>query len=224
MIALCSKTYILRQADDKLKFSCKGVNKSRLESPYEAFGTVLSSRIPHVTTNQGFRPRGGTIYTYEQQKSGLAYFYCKREVLQDGIHTQPLKITLSPWKTQVLDIVGENHPWSMTKQQPFVLNGVTYHTLAAVCQEAMSQPEPMDFVTQAVLQMPEHRVQGKLLFPITGLLKKLNYDFWHDDTYWTTGMSEKASPLREDRPGQNLLAKVFIDMRIQPVLREHDYA
>ena len=224
MIALCSKTYILKQADDRVKFSCKGMNKARLESPYAAFNAVLQSGKPYQGTNQGFRTRQGTIYTYEQEKSGLAYFYCKREVLQDGIHTRPLIKTLSPWKSEQLDIVGEEHPWSLTVQQRITLNGVVYNTLAAVCQEAMRHPDPINLVSEAVLQMPEYRLQGKLLFPITPALKSLDYDFWHSNTYWTTGISTKATPLREDLPGQNMLAHVFIQSRIQPALREHNYA
>ena len=224
MIALCSKTYILKEKEGKYKFSCKGVNKSRLDSPYKAFSSVLQTGKPHKTSNQGFRTRDGTIFTYEQEKSGIAYFYCKREVLQDGICTRPLKIMLSPWKPQTHDIVEEDHPWSLTGQHHFLLNGVQYNTLAGICQVAMSQPDPIDFVTEAAKQMPDYAPTGMLLFPITVTLKKLDYDFWHDDTFWTTGMSPRATPLREDLPGQNMLARAFVNAHIQPVLREHDYA
>merc|ERR1712121_220988 len=54
MIALCSKTYILKQADDKFKFSSKGVNKNALTSPFKTYKEVLDSGIPHSAVNQGF--------------------------------------------------------------------------------------------------------------------------------------------------------------------------
>ena len=224
MIALCSKTYILKVSEDKFKFSCKGINKTALEQPYSAYKSVLESGTPYQATNQGFRTRLGTIYTYEQMKSGIAYFYCKREVLPDGIHTRPLNIILSPWKSQSLDLVEGDHPWSLVKQHQILLDGVEYNTLAAVCEAAMTQPDPVHFVGEAAKQMPAYRPKGTLLFPITAALKDLNYDFWRNDTFWTTGMSTKATPLREVLPGQNMLEKVFIDAHVRPVLREHDYA
>ena len=224
MIALCSKTYILKQKNDKLKFSCKGTNKSALVEPYNIYKSVLQTGKPYKATNQGFRTRDGTVYTYEQEKSGIAYFYCKREVLADGIHTRPLNIILSPWKNERLDIIDENHTWSLTAQHQLLVNGVEYNTLAAVCEAAMSQRDPVHFVGEAARQMPDYRPKGTLLFPITAALKALNYDFWHDDTFWTTGMSTRATPLRTDRPGQNLLEKVFINTFVLPALREHNYA
>ena len=36
------------------------------------------------------------IRTYEQKKTALNYFYCKRRVLNCGIRTVPLDITLTP--------------------------------------------------------------------------------------------------------------------------------
>ena len=117
-----------------------------------------------------------------------------------------------------------DHPWSLVKQHQIFLDGVEFCSLAEVCQAAMQQPDPIHFVTEAAKQMPKHQVNGKLLFPITAALKKLDYDFWRNDTFWTTGMSTKATPLREVLPGQNMLEKVFIDAHVRPVLREHDYA
>ena len=92
MIALCSKAYILKKHDDKVKFSSKGLIKAVLKEPFPSYQHVTKS-----STNQGFRTRDNTIYTNQQTKGGLSYFYCKRQVLPDGVHTKPLDITLSPW-------------------------------------------------------------------------------------------------------------------------------
>ena len=34
------------------------------------------------------------MFTYMQERRGFSYLYCKRKVLEDGIHTQHLDITL----------------------------------------------------------------------------------------------------------------------------------
>ena len=43
IIALCSKTYILKKHDDKVKFSCKGLNKSVLKEPFPSYKEVLKT-------------------------------------------------------------------------------------------------------------------------------------------------------------------------------------
>ena len=41
--------------------------------------------------------RKNAVFTYTQERRGFSYLYCKRKVLEDGIHTQPLDITLCPF-------------------------------------------------------------------------------------------------------------------------------
>lgn len=79
MIALCSKTYILRQSDGKIKHSAKGLNRSALIDAYQSFKCVLDTKQTQSVINQGFCSLQNTIFTYEQQRAGLSYFYCKRE-------------------------------------------------------------------------------------------------------------------------------------------------
>ena len=43
MIALCSKTYILKKHDDKVKFSSKGLNKAVLQEPFLSYQHVLQT-------------------------------------------------------------------------------------------------------------------------------------------------------------------------------------
>ena len=112
MIALCSKTYILHEGDS-VKMSSKGINKNALSDPMNAFQTVLESKVAGSGCNRGFRSRQNTIFTYEQTRSALSYFYCKRKVLEDGVSTVPLVLTLSPWNiSPYVGFSGFNHPLS----------------------------------------------------------------------------------------------------------------
>jgi hypothetical protein len=43
------------------------------------------------------------MFTYTQEKQAYTYFYCKRRVLGDGIHTVPLDIVVSPVSRQELE-------------------------------------------------------------------------------------------------------------------------
>ena len=96
MVALCSKTYCCFDArSETVKISCKGVNKSTLkdDNPMLKMRNVLQKQDEVTTTNRGFRVVDQKeICTYELKKRGLSYFYPKREVQEDGIHTKPLDI------------------------------------------------------------------------------------------------------------------------------------
>ena len=219
MIALCSKTYVLKQSEDKSKFSSKGINKNALQTPFRMFKKVLESGQPHSSINQGFRPSHGTIFTYEQKRAGISYFYCKREVLGDGIHTKPLNITLSPWRREKFDIVDDTHPWSLTAQRDLQIDGAKYQTLQAVCQEAEKKENPKEFVQKCFTQLPPYNPVGVLLISLTKQLKKGG---WDKESYWSTGLSPRASPLRENIPGQNVLGYLLYKALVLP-LRDHDY-
>ena len=82
---------------NEYKFSSKGVSKRTVKAPMTKFRHVLKSRKAQSGQNRGFRVRNNSIYTYTQKRRGFSYFYCKRKVLEDGIHTEPLDITLSPF-------------------------------------------------------------------------------------------------------------------------------
>ena len=97
MICLCSKTYCCYDAkSDKYKFSSKGLNKRTLEEtgdgPMEKYRRMMDEIINLTSTNRGFRTINHCVATYEQTKKGLSYFYPKRVVVADGIHTEPLKL------------------------------------------------------------------------------------------------------------------------------------
>ena len=53
---------------------------------------VLDEIINVTSTNRGLRTVHHSATTYEQTKKGLSYFYPKRIVDSDGIHTRPLTL------------------------------------------------------------------------------------------------------------------------------------
>ena len=62
----------------------------------EIFKKVLNDKKPVEGVNHGFQLKNNKIFTYEQRRNGFTYFYCKRKVCEDGIHTEPLDIVLNP--------------------------------------------------------------------------------------------------------------------------------
>ena len=93
MIALCSKTYCgVNLTSGDVKFSCKGLNKWNLEEPAAKYRKVLETQNNEMSINRGFRCINNSMITYSLQKKGLAYFYPKRQVLDDGVRTIPLNL------------------------------------------------------------------------------------------------------------------------------------
>ena len=86
------------------KFSSKGVSKRHLTSPMSKFRRVLKTHRAQSGCNRGFRMRNNVVFTYTQERRGFSYFYCKRKVLDDGIHTDPLEITLCPLPSHEQDV------------------------------------------------------------------------------------------------------------------------
>jgi hypothetical protein len=97
MCSLASKTYALKGKNTE-KFSCKGINKKRVHNVLDICKSVLKTKRSVSSVNKGFRLRGNKILTYSQIKFGFSYFYVKRIVCNDGIHTKPLKMVLVPRK------------------------------------------------------------------------------------------------------------------------------
>ena len=48
---------------------------------------VLEETVNVTSTNRGFRTIQHSVSTYEQTRKSLSYFYPKRIVEEDGIHT-----------------------------------------------------------------------------------------------------------------------------------------
>ena len=92
MLCLCSKTYCCFDVtSNKLKFSSKGLNKRVMEQSrdglLEKYRRILNEKVNVTSNNRGFRTNSHSVATYEQVKKGLSYFYPKRIVESDGIHT-----------------------------------------------------------------------------------------------------------------------------------------
>ena len=53
---------------------------------------VLEEAVIVYSSNRGFRTIQHSVATYEQTKKSLSYFYTKRIVKEDGVHTKPLPL------------------------------------------------------------------------------------------------------------------------------------
>ena len=95
MLCLCSKTYCsYDKQTNKYKFSSKGLNKRTLEDsgdsgPMSKYRKVLEESVNVTSTNRRFRTNQHNVATYEQTMKGLSYFYSKRILEENEIHTKP---------------------------------------------------------------------------------------------------------------------------------------
>ena len=62
--------------------------------PMSKYRKVLEEAVNSTSTNRSFRAIQHSVATYEQTKKGLSYFYPKRIVEEDGIHTKPLHLKI----------------------------------------------------------------------------------------------------------------------------------
>lgn len=100
IMSLSSKNYycFFPDGSHKEKFSSKGVQKSGGRNAdvlnADAFESVIKNKVTLQATNRGFRVCKQTkgIISYTQTKTGLSYYYDKRQVQADGISTIPLDI------------------------------------------------------------------------------------------------------------------------------------
>ncbi len=92
IVCLNSKVYYCKNDETGYnKYSCKGVQKKN-NLTFEHYKNVLMTGKTKIVKNSGFRVYDNKIYSYEIEKSGLSYYYDKREVLSDGVSTKPMKI------------------------------------------------------------------------------------------------------------------------------------
>ena len=97
MLCVCSKTYCCYdRKSDKITFSSKELNERVLEDsgdgPMSKYRRLLDEATNLTSTNRGFRTVNHMVATYEQIKKRFSYFYPKRQVQDDGIHTKPLHL------------------------------------------------------------------------------------------------------------------------------------
>lgn len=97
IVALNSKMYSIHNVDkDESKFSCKGVSKKNFSHPTEMYKSVLQTKETNSGSNTGFRLIKSSIMTYIQRRASFTYYYIKRLLLPDGIHTTCLDIEPTP--------------------------------------------------------------------------------------------------------------------------------
>ena len=90
MIALSAKCYFA-EGKQGTKDSCKGMSKQQNDLNWRRYMNGLQGSLDKAK-NTGFRIHDQGVVTYEQNKLGLSAYYDKRYVLDDGIHTRPLKM------------------------------------------------------------------------------------------------------------------------------------
>ena len=95
LLCLCSKIYCCyNRKSNKYKFTSKGLNKRTLEDcgdgPMSKYRKVLQEAVIVTSAKRGLRTIQHSVATYEQTKKRLFYFYRKRIVEEDGMHTKPL--------------------------------------------------------------------------------------------------------------------------------------
>ena len=93
----CSKTYCCYDSNsNKHEISSKLLHKGTLEDcdhgPVAKYRKVLEEFINKSSTNRGFRTVHHSAATFEETKKELAYFYVRRIVDADGVHTRPLNL------------------------------------------------------------------------------------------------------------------------------------
>ena len=126
MISLCSKSYIIEDSSGRQKISCKGVSKKGLEEPMQQFRDTLFNVRTNTSINMGFQMKNNSMFTYSQDKISVNYFYCKRKVMEDGISTTPLNISLSPWSHKVCIIEKVQDPLSNLFPCEIIFNDERY--------------------------------------------------------------------------------------------------
>ena len=152
MICLSSKTYVLKESDTNCKYSCKGINKSCVTSPLQTYKSVLDSKEPVSAQNVGFRARNNTIWTYQQERQGFGYFYCKREVLDDGVTTVPLQLLLNPWPQNDVYYFEESDPLGHTYKCFLTSKDKEFTSAAQLFSYEKALFHKMDVLAESILE------------------------------------------------------------------------
>ncbi|KAL8603520.1 hypothetical protein ACOMHN_052749 [Nucella lapillus] len=91
IVALCSKTYFCF-GDDRTKASCKGLSRRLNDLTKDKYLKVFRTHVSGGEINKGFRTDGRAMYTYQQTRKSLSFFYIKRPVQADGVSTLPINV------------------------------------------------------------------------------------------------------------------------------------
>ena len=230
MIALCSKTYLLRDGDE-CKFSSKGMNKCSLKNPIAQYEAVLTDEQPGSAVNKGFRLRGNYMHTYQESRSGLSYFYCKREVNDDGIRTKPLDLVISPWNIpDYYGFCGDKDPLSSYYPCQLVLYGRRFYNAAKAYEFRLKSVNELHQKTHInESELPEkwlairNEVMKEILtekINVNEAVRKslreskcLNLVYCTRNKYWGIGMQERVATVTTNYRGKNMLGSIWEELR-----------
>ena len=119
-----------------------------------------------------------------------------------------------------MEVITDTHPWCLTTKK--IRYREEFVTLADICKAASETDDPESFIRPYLSQLIYHQPIGRILVPRSKEVIRCDYAFWRRDTYWTTGLSEKASCLRKTLPGQNILGQLLFEVKVAPLV-DHDY-
>ena len=171
IIALSSKTYVLKQTDG-CKLSCKGINKKSVKNPIDIYSEVLQTGNSEEGQNRGMRAKDNTIFSYTQRRTGFSYLYCKCKVMNDSVTTVPLDITLSPWEIPeqyvfgfAWDPLSPPFPWTLvferytfiSAEHLFLYRFASFHADEVVSQAIKISTAPEEIRVLASLVKPSDR-------------------------------------------------------------------
>ena len=104
-VGLCSKTYAVGvdDSENNCKVSCKGISQKISKLRKKDYLKVLETQTSGRGLTKGFIPKKHKMLSYEQEKFGLSFFYCKRVVKEDGINTSTLEVKEKKKSSHVTD-------------------------------------------------------------------------------------------------------------------------
>ena len=76
------------------------------------FEECLKSKKVNFSSIVGFRVRESDYLHILRLKLDLIIFFCKRKILMDGVSTELLEVTLTPWETDVILVEKPQNPMS----------------------------------------------------------------------------------------------------------------
>ncbi|BFZ06709.1 hypothetical protein BsWGS_09748 [Bradybaena similaris] len=90
IVSLCSKTY--HCFGEYNKTSTKGLSKAQNDLQKDHFMDVIYTTESGGGKNISFKTHNSRVYSYEQYRQSLSFFYIKRQVQRDKVTTIPLTI------------------------------------------------------------------------------------------------------------------------------------
>ena len=116
------------------------------------FSHTLNTGETCCSTNVGFRMWDANMFTYSQTKIGFNYFYCKREVQDDGITTRPSNITLSPWERDTLVVSEVQDPLSNLYYSHMRVHALSYHSIEQMFYHLLAKHYKNDTLSETILK------------------------------------------------------------------------